>query len=142
MQTPYVPQSHVPNPFNIPTPPHTALKSILLLAIFCLAFALYKDIPSRQASTPDLGCKGNPNSPALSSQQLQTLKKTIPGTPKSSLTLPVAYCPLPSVVVRAGTIASRDAFRISATDSPNGQPVWGIAMYESNRFAGFRILTE
>ncbi len=134
--------SYVPNPFNQISPHYTGLKSLLLLAILCLAFALYKDIPSRQVSTPDLDCKGNPNSPVLSPQQLQTLRKTAPGTPKSALTLPVAYCPLPSVVVRAGTIASRDAFRIAAADSPNGQPVWGIAMYESNRFAGFRILTE
>jgi hypothetical protein len=139
MQTTYVPNSFNP----IPTTPHTGLKALLLCGILFLVFALYKDLPGHhQASTPDLGCKGNPNSPALSPQQLQTLKKTAPGTPKSALTLPAAYCPLPTVVVRAGTVASRDAFRISAADSPNGQPNWGIAMYESNRFAGFRILTE
>jgi hypothetical protein len=138
MQTPYA-----QNQFPQITVPHVGLKALLLCGILFLAFALYKDLPSRhQASTPDLSCKGDPNSPELSPQQLQTLKKTIPGTPKSSLKLPVAYCPLPSVVIRAGTIASRDAFRIAAADSPNGQPVWGIAMYESNRFAGFRILTE
>ncbi len=139
MQTPYA-----PNQFNtLSTLPRTGLKALFLCAILFLVFALYKDLPSRQQATaPDLGCKGNPNSPALSPQQLQTLKKTAPGTPKSALALPAAYCPLPTVVVRAGTIASRDAFRIAATDSPNGQPSWGIAMYESNRFAGFRILNE
>ena len=135
MQTPYA-----PNQFDSLSS-RTGLKALLLCGILFLVFALYRDLPSRQqASAPD--CKGNPNSPALSPQQLQTLKKTAPGTPKSSLTLPVAYCPLPTVVVRAGTIASRDAFRITAADSPNGQPSWGVAMYESNRFAGFRILTE
>lgn len=124
-------------------PKRSGLKAFLLCGILFLAIALYKDFPSRSQANPVAPpCKGNANSPTLSAQQIQILKKTAPGTPKSALSLPLAYCSLPSVVVRAGTIATRDAFRISAAQGPNGQPSWGIAMYESNRFAGFRILNE
>jgi hypothetical protein len=125
--------------------PAQGLKVLLLCGILFLVFALYKDFPNPFQShntAPELPCKGNPQSPALSAQQLKTLQKTTPGTPKTALSLPMTYCSLPTVVVRAGTVASRDAYRISPVDSPNGKPSWGIAMYESDRFAGFRILNE
>jgi len=119
------------------------LKIVLFCGILALAIALYKDLPGffhTAAAAPDLPCKGNPQAQSLSPQQLKTLKKTTPGTPKSALKsgLPAAYCQLPSVVVRAGAIASRDVFRINS----NGSTEWGIAMYESDRFAGFRVMND
>ncbi len=119
------------------------LKIVLFCGILALAIALYKDLPGlfhTAAAAPDLPCKGNPQAQSLSVQQLKTLEKTTPGTPKSALKsgLPDAYCQLPSVVVRAGAIASRDVFRINS----NGSTEWGIAMYEGDRFAGFRVMND
>lgn len=119
------------------------LKIVLFCGILALAIALYKDIPGlfhTAAAAPNLPCKGNPQAQSLSPQQLKTLEKTTPGTPKSALKsgLPDAYCQLPSVVVRAGAIASRDVFRINS----NGSTEWGIAMYEGDRFAGFRVIND
>jgi len=119
------------------------LKIVLFCGILALAIALYKDLPGlfhTAAAAPDLPCKGNPQAQSLSPKQLKTLEKTTPGTPKSALKsgLPAAYCQLPSVVVRAGAIASRDVFRINS----NGSTEWGIAMYEGDRFAGFRVMND
>ena len=121
------------------------LKIILFCGILALAIALYKDknLPGlfhTAAAAPDLPCKGNPQAQSLSPQQLKILEKTAPGTPKSALKsgLPAAYCQLPSVVVRAGAIASRDVFRINS----KGSTEWGIAMYEGDRFAGFRVMND
>ena len=119
------------------------LKIVLFCGILALAIALYKDLSGlfhTAAAAPNLPCKGNPQAQSLSPQQLKTLEKTTPGTPKSALKsgLPAAYCQLPSVVVRAGAIASRDVFRINS----NGSTDWGIAMYEGDRFAGFRVMND
>ena len=119
------------------------LKIGLFCSILVLAIALYKDLPgfsNTAVAAPNLPCKGNPQALALSSQQIKTLEKATPGTPKSALKseLPEAYCQLPSVVIRAGAVASRDVFRINT----NGSTEWGIAMYEGDRFAGFRVIND
>lgn len=119
------------------------LKFVLFCGIMLLAIALYKDRPKffhTAVASPNLPCKGNPQAQSLSPQQLKILEKTTSGTPKSALKsgLPDAYCQLPSVVVRAGAVASRDVFRINS----NGSTEWGIAMYEGDRFAGFRVIND
>ncbi len=142
MQSPYASENFSASIF-VNSASSQRLKIVLFCGILALAIALYKDLPGlfhTAAAAPDLPCKGNPQAQSLSPQQLKTLEKTTPGTPKSALKsgLPDAYCQLPSVVVRAGAIASREVFRINS----NGSTDWGIAMYEGDRFAGFRVMND
>ena len=121
MQSPYASENFSASIF-VNSASLQRLKIVVFCGILALAIALYKDLAGlfhTAAAAPDLPCKGNPQAQSLSPQQLKTLEKTTPGTPKSALKsgLPAAYCQLPSVVVRAGAIASRDVFRINSNGS-------------------------